>query len=485
MRHRSLHSALAILLMATTSLVPVACGNAWITASDRETTLAALMSRAEYAYDKSRFDEAAKYFAQALEKDPSYQDARIKLAYALNGSAGLSILDFVARFLVKDSDDAEASAGGGGLALLKSTVGQDPADVEALRGGAYTGVTDLREASERLRKLQQSWEVICPLMPQSVIDSVFQTESSALKGLFPTETCGKLPEGQSVKSAALFAAALQFMAQATDLFLITLDADGDNEIDLAQSGLAVVNKLAALQTEAASTNGPANYGDSLKAINAQLILLQELREQISGEVLNYTLACFTFITVLFAKIPNLPKEILSKIEGAVTKINEGRSKLAEYLSYDAQSPNSTQGAKVKEAAKKAQAAIDSLYEKATPQQKQELDKQIGEVCANFEDTKTDFGLPNDVALPKECDKVNLALHSTTAAETSTSQLGTDPQVPKPAKQSRLWRPIPLPSELNPSSVLAETPSNAAGTGPDVGPEAMTELLRFGEELRRR
>jgi tetratricopeptide (TPR) repeat protein len=495
MVYRTGRASLALGLASLMSIGPSGCGNAWITSPERENTLAAIMSRAEYAYDKSEFDRAVKYFSKALAKDPSYDDARIKLAYAINGTAGLNILDFVTRFIVKEeptSGNNLAAASTSPLAVLTSTVGQSPDLIDALKAQAqsFTTVADVRAESERFRKLQDSWTTICPLIPSEVFASVFQTEASSLAELFPVSACqGGLSEGRPAQSAALFAAVLQFLAQAADLFQVILDADGDNEIDLAQKGTAAVNELNRLQQLAGAItdplqSSPEQYTQSLQAITAQLDTVRALREQIGGEILNYTLACFTFITVLVSKIPNIPKEIAGKIEQAATKINAGRAKLTEYMTIDASSPNSTQGAKVKQAAQKAQQTIDSLYDKvnALPDGAEKtsrlaaLNAQRDAVCNNFDATKAEFGLPDDVARPSNCP-------ASFALAASKEQQPNHKEPRGVAQVYPLWRAIPLPSALNPELVSAEPLTEDRALGLLEARANMVEFVRFGEELR--
>jgi tetratricopeptide (TPR) repeat protein len=503
MIHRNLCSAVSPLLVIAISLTQTSCGNAWIASTEREETLAALMSKAEYAYDKSNFSESARYFSLALKKDPTFDDARIKLAYALNGVAGLNILDFVTKFLVKEETTGSATTAGASASslpvkILTDTVGQDAAAIESLKGRSFSSIADVREASERFRKLRESWTTVCSLMPAALFESVFQTEPASLKELFPIEACGSgLAAGQSPRSAALFAAALQFMAQAADLFQVILDADGDNEIDLAQRGTAALAELNRLQQNATALNAgvgdnPETYSQILGAINAQLGVVRELRGLIGGEVLNYTLACFTFISVIISQIPNIPPEISKKIEGATIKINEGRSKLAQYLNVDVSSPNSEQGSKVKEAAEKAQRTIDDLYTKVNAMPDGEdknarlakLDEQRDDLCANFEATKSEFGLPETVQRPASC-AAALSIAAAGSPDAPQSQQGDNAQNEAISKTFHLWRPVPLPSELNsllPRSEDAQRVSTGSGASPQ---EVMMGLLEFGEALRKR
>lgn len=463
------------------------CGNAWITTSDREETLAALMSKADYAYDKSRFSEAAAGYRKALAKDPTVESATIKLAYSLNGEAGLSILDFVTRFIVQESEDGSGATKLAGesqnpITTLTATVGLSDQDKEAIAKALPDTLAGVRTISKRFTKLQESWTTVCQLMPASLFTTVFESESDDLKSVFEIDKCnGGLPEGSEVQTAALFAAALQFMAQAAGLFQALLDADGNNEIDIAETGNAAVKKLQDLQQSAsaltdAATSETNKLKENMAAISTQLDVIQDLKAKVTGEIVNYTLACFTFVTALIAAIPSIPSSISKKIERAASKINEGRAKLVQYTSVDASSSNTEQGKKVKEAAEKAAKTVDELYAKVAAiedaKQKEakeaELNSEKDNVCNNFEETKSAFNLPADIAKPQKCTEA--------PALTGTSDDANQPE----SRGFTLRGPIPLPSELNPE--LNFEPSTTDGS-PISGLSAVYTFLTFGEGLR--
>ena len=510
---------LCALALATGVLIgTVSCGNAWITSPDREETIAAQMSRAEYAYDKSRFAEAARLFEEVLKKDPTYDDARVKLAYALNAEAGLSILDFVTKFITEEDTDSNESntdatkpAGKTSqtkpLEILTSTVGLSQNEVAEISGASPTTLADVRQVSQKFQKLQQSWKTICNLMPARLFDTVFTAESTALQDVFEIKECqdGR-PDDTPVRSAALFAATMQFMAQAAGLFQASLDTDGNNEIDLAEAGAKSLAKLETLQKNAnaiaAGTDVAAQeYSANLASISEELSLLRNLKEQLNGEIVNYTLACFTFVTALTALIPNIPENIAMRIERAATRINEGRTKLVQYSEFSPSSTNAEQGKKVKEAASKAAATIDSLYAKvnALPDGKEKderkaaLDSQKTQVCSNFSTTKAEFNLPADISEPSECKGViALTAAAGPAAELTAGKHNHSQAFAKQRAGFALFAPVPLPSELNPSLkdrfTNAEGPAAARMKRTDrasVEQEAFLEFALKGEELQDR
>lgn len=480
-------AAIASLLSLCTAIS--GCGNAWITTSDREETLAALMSKADYAYDKSRYAEAAAAYRKALTKDPTVDSAAIKLAYALNGEAGLSILDFVARFIVQEFEDSsgdtdQAQKSQNPITSLIETVGLPEQDRKAIATARPTTLADVRAVSQRFAKLQESWTTVCHLMPASLFTTVFESETDDLKSVFEIDRCnGGAPEGSEAQSAALFAATLQFLAQAAGLFQAFRYLDGDNEINLADKGNAAVEKLQNLQ-QSVSTIADAAASEkyalkkNMAAISTQLGVIQDLKAQITGEIVNYTLACFTFVTALIAAIPSIPSSISKKIEQAAAKINEARGKISQYTSIDTSSTNPEQGQKVKEAAEKAARTVDELYAKVeaiedADQRKAklaELDSEKENVCNNFEETKSAFNLPEDIAKPERC----------TQAPTLT---GASAYVNlRHSKSVQLRGPIPLPSEMNPELHVEPT---SVDDSPENGVFAVYSFLTFGEGLRQR
>lgn len=489
MIYRSFRRASSALLILACSYTSSSCGNAWITASEREQTLAAIMSKAEYAYDKGRFEESERLFRQALDKDPSYRDARIKLAYASNAVAGLSILDFVMRFVVQEEGDAaKTNETSGSLSILTDTVGLSAEEAESLRSKNLSNISELRANSAYLAKLHESWQTICPLISSEVFDSVFSQAPDNLKETFGISSCENgLGPDEAQSSAASFSAALQFMAQAAALFQTSLDANGDNEIDLVSEGLNAFTELQKLNDFSSrtdpSTVDATEYASNLSAISTQLDSLQNLKSKIDGEVINYALTCFTFISALVARIPNMPSEVTKKIERAIAKINEGQTKLSQYTSYDGGSKDSSQGAKVKEAAQKASTAIDTLYSKVNDlpdgaektERLAELDKQKEQVCQNFEETKNQFNLPDDVATPSQC--------SDAAFLVDHHAQGTDNKVESYhdfKTRNRSFKPIPLPSELNISLNMTDGAQGDEETDFKV---SFLNFVRFGGSLR--
>ena len=498
MFRQPVNTVMTVILIGSLTVTSSSCGNAWITSRDREKTTAALMSKGDYAYDKSRFDEAAEYFNQALAKDSSNTDARIKLSYALNGKAGLNILDFVTKFIVKDEvttptptpgqqGTAATTSSSNPIEILTKTVGLNDAEAKDISAKAAETIAQLRAYSKKFSTLNESWTNICSMLPAELLDSVFEVEPGSLKAQFEIEKCnGGLPAGSPVKSAALFAAALQFMAQAAGLFQAVLDTDGNNEIDIAEKGVAALAQLESLQkktTEFTDTTSAADYGNNLSAINAQLEVIRELRKTIGGELIPYTLACFTFITKLVAQIPNIPKEISAKIERAATKVNEGRAKLAQYSNFDASSPNADQGKKVKEAATKASQTIDALYEKAKaiPEEAKrnerlaELDKNKDAVCANFEATKKDFNLPADTQPPSSCQTVTLLMNDPLSLTQKTASKVT---------YFESYQSVKALNQSHTSNAFAISADESGETNERGNRAAFTEFVMLGEELIR-
>ena len=500
MFRQPVNTVMAVVLIGSLTVTSSSCGNAWITSRDREKTTAALMSKGDYAYDKSRFDEAADFFSQALAKDSSNTDARIKLSNALNGKAGLNILDFVTKFIVKDevktptpapaqpgTTTTAAKSSSNPIEFLTQTVGLNDAETKEIGAQNTETIAQLRAFSKKFATLNESWTNICSILPAELVNSIFEIEPTSLKVQFEIEKCkGGTPAGSAVKSAALFAAALQFMAQAAGLFQAILDKDGNNEIDVAEKGVTALAQLESLQkktTEFTVATSAADYGNNLSAINAQLEVIRALRKTISGELIPYTLACFTFITRLVALVPNIPKEIASKIEKAASKVNEGRAKLALYSKYDPTSPNADQGKKVKEAATKASQTIDALYTKANaitdPAEKQariaELDKNKEAVCANFEATKKDFNLPADIQPPSNCQTVTLLMNdsvqSAQKVESKITYLDS-------------YKPVNTLNQTYSTHALSDSADDLSESNERSNSAAFTEFVMLGEELIR-
>lgn len=463
------------------ALVNTSCGNAWITTSERENSIAGLMQTADYAYDKLEFAKASEHYRKALELDPTMEDTMIKLAYSINGEAGLTILDFVANFLKSDSSqDTQLAENNNPLSLLTNTVGLSQEDIDAIVNAETppTSIADIRALSKRFQKLQESWLVICKVMPKNLFDTVFESETEQFKELFGLSSCQDgLEEGRTASSAALFAAGLQFMAQAAGLYQTILDSNGDGEVDLVSQGTRAVNELEQLRSQsAAAADGQAIDTSALAAINARLDTLQDLQRQITeGELITYSLTCFSLVAALIASIESIPDQVAANIDQSIERINSAQTTLTQYTGVNSSSNDAEQGKKVKEALGKASQTVDNLYQKvdALPageekdKKRQELDENVDEVCSNFEETKDLFNLPADTERPQKCGETVTALTGST--ESSRDTVATP--------RGRVFKRIPLISERTTRPHFDDSPVNL-----QEFQSGLIDLINASEEL---
>lgn len=407
----------AVSVAGLAALASHGCGNAWITSKERENSPSALMTKAQFAYDKGDFEKAAEYFGKVVDKDPTNEKARIRLAYAINGRAGLSPFDLVTKLTNLKSPTASsgASATMGGSTGSSSTssitqftnlVGLDAADKTAIANALKSKpktIGTLRSVSPRFALLHESWLAACQLVPKDALDLVIASNTT-LRSAFEVTSCkGGLTDPARVKSSALFAVVMMALAQGSGLYQTVLDANGDGKVDLEVQATQIQQEVTALSNQ--SGGSAEQIGARMQAINEKLALLGALGKEVTGELVTVALAHFEFVAKLSAKII-FPDDVNKKMTDAITKFNETRDKLNQFTKTGASQSSSTN--KVQDAAKKASASLDKMYDErkaaagSDPAKVESLNQDMTKACTNFDALKAQFGLPADVTKPTKC-----------------------------------------------------------------------------------
>jgi hypothetical protein len=370
------------------------CGNSWLDTKDRNKTPAALMFDGQKAYDQENYELAASLFSQAVAKDPTNISARIGWSFALNGQAGLSLTEIMQN-IIKEANPTPALTGTG-ITSFTNIVGLKAAEMTSLKAALgdialYAAeATEIRANSNKLAKLNESWQAICPVLPATVYTN-FPSDANEL--FAKATTCSKTID--TANNAALFAAAIGLFAQAASLYQM-LDANGDNDIDI----------VADVQTKFTNLAGAGNTASSITAINSAL---STVNAALSSELIPWTLATFKVLQSAVGSIEGLPQSVEDQINESTSKLDSATKTLASYKASAGTPKLGTAGGELatKLNANKTQidTAVDNAFNSGTAEQK----AQALEACANWDAIVIAGGLGSNVTRPASCPPPNLNL----------------------------------------------------------------------------
>jgi|GEM_PF-4749371 len=433
------------------------CGNGWFTSASREKTPSAQFLKAQAYYDKGKFTEAAAVYEQLLAADPNNDRARVRLAYSLNGMAGLSPLDLLTKLsgLQSKSTPKPSSAGAApaaatakpatGLNSLTNIAGLSKAQTAAVAKANPEVYTDLTEAatkyksfassdaasyalivsaSDRVNKLRRSWSTICQLVPSKVLTSVVGTNAVRRKGLDIDKCRGGYPQ-DTQDPAVLFAAAMESLAQGSMLFQIKLDTDGDGVVDVVKKAETLTKEITALNSSSQTATNPTEISENLSKLNTKVTELNAIGATLKGELVDLSLAHFEVMSLLFTVIKDVvPANVAKTLTTGITKFEEARSKIGGYSKASAggkTTANAKQD-KIQSSAKSAVAAADKSYENFVANEtdhakKAAFETEFAKTCDNFDALATNFGLGTTVSKPTNCAKVS----NLTSAESAVNE----------------------------------------------------------------
>ncbi len=374
----------AVAIGASAAITFSGCGNNWLDTKDRSKTPSALMFDGQKAYDQEDYDRAAELFSEAVAKDPANVSARIGWSFALNGQAGLSLTEIMQNIIKqKSAATTKTSLADTGLASFVEIVGlktDEKAPIQAAataQGIEVYGLltTEIRRASNKLSKLNESWLAICPVLPESVISKL--TTDSGMNTAFSADRCKGVT--RSTNNAALFSAAIGTFGQAASLYQLLYIKQFQANAAATPTTPDIVVDLEAKFTAIQSATNLATINDALSAINSG----------VSSELIPWTLANFEVLQYLVGAIDGMPQSVKDQINSSATQLQAARSKITEYKSAAGASAD-----KMKTSLTQAAAKIDTVYASASTTDQQKI-------CANFDALKAASGVTG-VSKPASC-----------------------------------------------------------------------------------
>ena len=387
------------------------CGNSWMASQERKSTPSALIEEGQYAYDKRNFQTAVNFFQKAVEKDPNNQEARLKLAYSLNATAGVELYDVISGFIKFNQSGSDTAANP--LKIFVDVVGlnsQEAASiVEKIKSVGYNDLQSLRNVSNKLMTLQKSWRVICRLIPADYLSKVVGTDNDLASDLEVDTSClGGLPS-KNISTGVLLVAAFGAMAQGAAFYQTALDTNNDGNIDFVVEAESLSKAIETLKTDS-TTATPDAAVQKLTNLNQQLESLTSLNVKIKSRLVTMTLAQFTLLEWLIANIPGLPEAVKSQISTSIAKFGEAREKLSSYMASGQNTAGATttatQGAGIQSRVDLASTTVNTLKDKACAssgsQQCTDFTNSLTNTCKNFDALKLAYNLSPTTQKPSGC-----------------------------------------------------------------------------------
>lgn len=433
--------------LATLTLVGVAltvtsgCGNGWVSSKEREESPSALMLKAQLLYDKGKFTEAAAAYQKIVDQNPQNEKARVRLAYALNGEAGLGPLALLTKLSKIQSAPKTSSSGAttstttsrNSLTQLTAAAGLTSAEIAAVAKAnpktfqdllqaetkfaslASTDPTTFRglsSAAARFRKLQASWKTICQLIPKKVLDTVVNSELR--KKALEVESCLGGFRESSQKPAILFSAAISALAQGAALYQVKLDTNNDGTVDAMKTADTITKDITALNSTASSETDPTKIKANIDSLNTKIAALNTVGETLTHDLVDLTLAQFEIMSLLMTSIEGVvPENVGKSLFNGIRKFEESKTKLSGFINVKPSSgkTSGTNQDKVTANATNASKAADAYYDKFvaenTDQTKlDEFEESFAKTCSQFDTLKSTFG-SSAATKPANCQKVSL------------------------------------------------------------------------------
>ena len=366
-----------------------ACGV--LSSPERDETPSALMLRAQAAYDSGKYSEAVTLLQELVKKDPSNEEARIRLAFSYNGSIGVTPLNLLKTLASSSSAPSSGGTGNSDITKLTSGAGLSKTITEKIKNekNTLTSVDILREKFKEFATFQSAFLTLCPLFSKTTLDTL-RTKSASAVTLMKLDQCGVgvASSNANVSIAALTLAIDQFAT----LYKSILDSDGDGQIDAEKDSKDASDSISGLSTGAGTT------AESLSKLNSATQKLTGVATTLKGEVFKLAIAQFSIISAVVDG-SNLPSTIAAPLKKAVDGLDTAVGQINKYLDAGKATSTSTStgGAAAQDAAAKANEKAQALLAGQDP-------TKTNETCTSIYCLRTAYGLSvsNPGDLPNQC-----------------------------------------------------------------------------------
>ena len=361
----------------------------------RDESPSRLLIEAQAEYDSGNYSKAANLLEQLLAKDPSNDEARVRLTFAYSGDLGITPLEFVKNLAGGSGSSSSGSSGSSEIGKLTGKSALPDATITELqkKSGSITSVSQLRTLFPQFATFQKAFLTICPLFSKSTIADLKVKAESALE-ILEISKCGdgRDSANANISIAGLFLALGQF----SSLYKAVLDANGDGTIDLQKQATDAKAKIDSLNTA-----GGADVNAGLQTLSAATTALTTVGQTLQGEVFKLAISQAYIISAV-VQGTNLPTDIKREIDKGVEGLNSALSTINSYLDAGKSAGTATQtGAATTQAATKAKAKADTLLGQLgnTPEDQAKLDSYCKDIyCFNL--------IYNTGQVPDKCTTIN-------------------------------------------------------------------------------
>jgi hypothetical protein len=348
------------------------------------------MLRAQAAYDSGKYSEAVSLLQELVKKDPSNEEARIRLAFSYNGSIGVTPLNLLKTLASSSSAPSSGGTGNSDITKLTSGAGLSKTRTEEIKNkrNSLTSVDILREQFKEFATFQDAFLTLCPLFSKTTLDTL-RTKSASAVTLMKLDQCG---DGVASSNANVSIAALTLaIDQFATLYKSILDSDGDGQIDAEKDSKDASDSISGLST------GAGTSAESLSKLNTATQKLTGVATTLKGEVFKLAIAQFSIISAVVDG-SNLPSKIADQLKSSVVKLDLTVGQINKYL--DAGKATSASTSTGGEAAQKA---AQTANQKAEALLAQDATK-TNETCTSIYCLRTAYGLSvsNPGDLPNQC-----------------------------------------------------------------------------------
>lgn len=376
---------LKLVALSMTFAVVSACG--FLANPDRKETPSRLLLEAQAAYDSGDYAKAQSLLEKVIVIDPSNEDARIRLAFAYNGTLGITPIELIKTFAGSSGSSSSSSD----INSLTSKSSLPDKTIKELKQNATatTSVSELRAKIEEFATFQKAFLVICPLFSKDTMTALKTKAASALD-LLEIDKCG--PGRDRVGANVTIAALSMALGQFSSLYKAILDANGDGKFDLEVRANAAKSSIDGLNT--AGGDIATNVATLTKATDD----LNYVLSQLQGEVFKLAISQFSIIDAVIGAT-SLPAEIKSGITAGINSLNSALNNINSYLDAGKSTGGTAKtGTATAEAADKAKDKANEIIGKLDPN-KADDQKKINDLCTSAFCLNKTAG----VGLPTSCD----------------------------------------------------------------------------------
>jgi hypothetical protein len=332
----------------------------------RKETPSRLMLEAQAEYDAGNYTKSANLLEQLLSKDPSNDEARVRLTFAYSGDLGITPLEFVKNFAGSSSSGSSSGSSDIGKLTGKSALPEATLTKLKQQSSSILTAAQLRALFPEFATFQKAFLTICPLFAKSTISDLKRDAASALE-ILEISKCGdgRDSANANVSIAGLFLALGQF----SSLYKTILDANDDGTIDLQKQATDAKAKIDGL------SNTGANAATALDTLSAATTALTTVGQTLQGEVFKLAISQ-AYIIAAVVKGTNLPADVKSGIDQGVEGLNSALKTINSYLDAGKSAGANTQtGTATTQAAAQAKTKADTYLSGLA-----ETDPQLEKYC---------------------------------------------------------------------------------------------------------